>query len=198
MFLSCGQHAGPCITDTTSEGVFCTVSGFELQPPEMVTHDFRQCCNPLMARKPAATQKNRRENALRRQQRRSLGPGCWRQALETLHGDKLSPTELTQWSNAIRRWSEELNVHRRTAPAMRQWALLFTATVTSKFECGKRGRVGTVVPKCEPFSSQAMHHTRYKKFGISCRMMSATWRKIVAEAMTDGGEVQKPFIAPSS
>ena len=190
------NHAGPCITDTTSEGVFCIVSGLELHPPALVTYDFRQCCNSLSMRKPTAFARNRKENSLRRQRRRSLGPECWRQALHRLYGTALSEPELSQWAAAIQSWSEALNVHKQTAPALRQWAMLFTATVTSKFECGKNGRTGIIVPRCEPFSSCALHHTQYKSFGITCRMMSATWRKIVAAAMTDTGEVIKPFKAP--
>lgn len=195
--MSCGQHAGPCKTDTTSEGTYCVVSGFELHPPAFVTHDFRQCCNPISARKPAKFKSNRTQNALRKQQRRSLGPQCWRKALFTLYGTDLSDLELSKWAAAIQKWSETLKVHKQTAPAMRQWALLFTATVTSKFVDGKKGKIGTVLPKCEPFSSRPIPHTKYKSFGITCRTMSATWRKIVKAAMTDAGEVVNPFHPPS-
>ena len=192
---SCGQHGGPCLTEETPEGVFCTVSGFELYPPTTVCHDFRQCCNPLSARLPLATKHHRKENSLRRHSRRLLGPESWRKALRTLYGDALDANEIARWADSISKWSSQLQIHKKTAPAMRQWALLFTATVTSKFECGKRGSSGTILPKCDVF--RAIPHAQYKTFGISCRLMSLTWRKIIGAAMTDSGTVIKPFILPA-
>ena len=81
---------------------------------------------------------------------------------------------------------------------MRQWALLFTATVTSKFECGKQGRVGTVCPEMRAVfvTSDASH------------ALQKVWNKLPHDErdlaqdscggyLTDAGEVEKPFIAPS-
>ncbi len=195
---SCGQHGGPCLTEETSEGVFCTVSGYELHPPAAVCHDFRQCCNPLSARLPASSKKHRKANALRRHSRRLLGAEAWRGALRTLYGAALSADEVAAWAASISKWSSELQIHKQTAPAMRQWALLFTATVTSKIEKGKMGSQGTVVPKCNTFAACAIPHTQYKHYGISCRLMSLTWRKIIHAAMTDAGVVVKPFTPPKT
>ena len=193
----CGQHAGECPIASTSEGTWCTISGFELEGPVYTTFDFRQCCNAIAAPVPARDRSRRLAHSLQRAQSTGLNASRWKQALRHLY-PAMSDASSLAWSRAIAAWSTQLSVHKMTHPALRRWALLFTATVASKFVdgvCSAGNKM--LLPKVAFFKQHAVPHSAYPSYGVACRAMSATWRKTLNAALAPDGTIQVPFILPS-
>lgn len=193
---SCGAHAGPCPTATNSEGTWCTLSGVELAGPALVCHDMRQCCNAVVARVPLCDRPRRAAASLHRAERQCLSAPRWVAALRALY-PHLTPGAAERWSASLRAWSSALSINRVTHPALRTWAMLFTATVTSKLAAGgARAADGVLLPRVATFAAHAPPHASYPRHGIGCRSMSHTWRQILTAALSRDGNVRIPFTSP--
>ena len=189
---NCGHHAGECPTATTSEGTFCTLYGVQVDGPSLVCSDFRWSCSRVVARAPAATAALRARQSLERSTKRALGPPQWKAAMARLYPDMAEPLR-DGYADAFRRWSLRLAVTPTTHPSVRQWAILFSATVGDKLAtgdnlCAAVGEFGRL---------QVDPRTFNPKFGFSCKKMNATWRSIRNKAMdAQTGSVLIPFEPP--
>ena len=172
---------------STSEGTFCSLSGVELEGPALVEYDYSRAGNRPRAASSAATKARRKAHSIRKKQRSITSPHVWSSALARLC-PTLAVAARDSLSAALLAWSTTLDLCRKTHPAMRTWPLLFTATVTSHMAEHTPGNV--LVPSVPALAVHCPAHTEYKRFGITCRAMSVTWRSIRAKALGTGGALR--------
>ena len=184
MQRTCGHHAGECPRESTSEGTFCTISGVELEGPALIEYDYSRAGNRPRAATSVATKARRKAHSLRKKERSISSPQVWSAALSRLCPSLPGPARQSL-SAALLAWSTTLDLCRKTHPAMRTWPLLFTATVTSHMAEHTPGNV--IVPAVPALARHCPDHSDYKRFGISCRAMSVTWRSIRSKALGPGG-----------
>ena len=184
---SCGAHAGECPQESTSEGTFCTLSGIQLAGPAEVEYDYTRAGNRCRHATSATTKARRQTRSIERKMRVVTSPDAWKQALTKLC-PKLPAAVQSSLSRALLEWSSNLDLCRRTHPAMRSWPLLFTATVTSHMAEHTSGN--TLVPAVPLLAEHCPAHSEYKGLGVTCRSMSVTWRAIRAKALGPEGGVK--------
>ena len=177
---------------TTSEGTFCTITGVEVAGPQYQCVDFRQSCNRVVARAPAATAAARAQQSLERSTKLALGPPRWKTAMARLY-PAMDAALRESYADAFRRWSLRLCVTPTTHPSVRQWAILFTATVGDKLATGN-----TLCAAVAEFKRLQVDPKTYKQHKFSCKKMNATWRLIRGKAMdAHTGSVLVPFEPPA-
>ncbi len=188
---SCGHHAGECPQESTSEGTFCTISGVELAGPAEIEYDFSRSGNRIRSLTSAKTKERRKQRSLQKKARSVLSPQTWFNALCRLC-PKLPQALAVSLSKALLNWSKSLDLCRHTHPAMRTWPLLFTATVTSHMAEDSPSEFA-LVPAVPTLRNYCPKHSEYKRFGISCRSMSVTWRSIRSKAVSSTGVPEHAF-----
>lgn len=176
---------------STSEGTFCTISGVELAGPAEIEYDFSRSGNRIRSVTSSKTKERRKAHSLRKKARSALSPETWLAALRRLC-PTLPDATASSLSRALLAWSKSLNLCRKTHPAMRTWPLLFTATVTSHMAEDTPSSF-SVVPSTPMLQNYCPKHCEYKRFGISCRSMSVTWRSIRAEVVGPTGTALRAF-----
>ena len=183
----CGHHAGECPQESTSEGTFCTISGVELEGPAYIEYDYSRAGNRIQQITSEKVKAFRKENSLRKRARKKLSPQVWFNALRRLY-PALPAAYVTSLSSELLLWSNKLDLCRKTHPAIRTWPLLFTATVTSHMAEQTETGAG-IVPNVAELTRHCPKHSEYKRFGITCRSMSVTWRAIRGKALSPEGRV---------
>lgn len=189
------MHAGECPTETTPEGTFCTLFGVEVAGPRLECADFRQCNNAVHAKKPVATAALRTRQSLARCTRISLSQHRWRLAVSKLYPN-MEQTSRDRYADAFRDWSARLCTTPTTHPGVRQWAVLFSATVGDKLATSSGS--GLLCPRVDEFANNPIDPRAFQlEFGFSCKKINATWRKIRAAAIDPNtGAIRVPFHAP--
>ena len=187
----CGHHSGECPQESTSEGTFCTISGVELAGPAYIEYDYSRAGNRIQQVTSAKVKAFRKETSLKKRERKKLSPHVWYNALCRLC-PKLPEEFARSLSSGLLAWSNKLDLCRKTHPAIRTWPLLFTATVTSHMAEQNETGAG-IVPNLAKLSKYCPKHSEYKRFGITCRSMSVTWRAIRGKALSAEGQLVCAF-----
>lgn len=195
--FNCGHHVGECPTVTTSEGTFCTLYGVQVAGPALECSDFRQCCNALRARRPAATAAARAKQSLERCSRLALAHHKWHSAMTLLYPGVDEATR-NAYADAFRDWSARLGTTPKTHPGLRQWAALFSATVGDKLAMTPPG-AGLLCSRTEIFANNPVDPRIFQdKLNFSCKKLNSTWRKIREAAIhPETGEIRVPFRHPA-
>ena len=122
----------------------------------------------------------------------------WRLALSKLYPNIEQPVR-DRYADAFRDWSCRLCTTPTTHPGVRQWAVLFCATVGDKLATAPL-RPGLLCPRVAAFADNPVNPRAFQlEFGFSCKKINATWRKIRAAAIDpETGAIRVPFHPPQS
>ena len=188
---NCGHHAGECPQESNSEGTFCTISGVELTGPVEIEYDFSRSGNRIRSITSSRTRHLRKTHSLKKKERSVVSPQVWMLALQRLCPN-MSIETTKSLSRALLNWSTSLDLCRKTHPAMKNWPLLFTATVTSHMAEDDASSC-LFVPHVPQLRQYCPKHAEYKRYGISCRSMSVTWRSIRSKVLGPDGDAVLPL-----